>query len=49
VLALVAQAASRTEARDQVYAEATKIAFDGRQNRTDIGTMHFETPEGGAA
>jgi phosphoribosylamine--glycine ligase len=49
VLALVAQAASRTAARDRVYAEATKIAFDGRQNRTDIATMHFETAGGGDA
>ncbi len=42
VLACVAQAATREEAREQAYATAEKIRFDGRQNRTDIAKLHFE-------
>lgn len=42
VLAIVAQGKTRVEARESVYREADKIAFYGRQNRGDIGKMHFE-------
>ena len=42
VLAVVAQGTTRTAARDQAYANAEKISFDGRQRRTDIAKMHFE-------
>ncbi len=42
VLAVVAQGTTRTEARDQAYASAEQINFDGRQRRTDIAKMHFE-------
>ena len=42
VLAVVAQGATRTEARDKAYAESNKISFDGLQRRSDIGKMHFE-------
>jgi phosphoribosylamine--glycine ligase len=42
VLAVVAQGATREEARDKAYADAEKISFDGRQRRTDIATLHFE-------
>lgn len=42
VLAIVAQGTTRAEAREAAYREADKITFDGRQNRTDIGKMHFE-------
>ena len=42
VLAVVAQGATRVEARDKAYAESAKITFDGLQRRSDIGTMHFE-------
>jgi phosphoribosylamine--glycine ligase len=42
VLAVVAQGTTRVEARDLAYANAEKIAFDGRQRRTDIARMHFE-------
>ena len=41
VLAVVAQGATRVEARDKAYAESAKVAFDGMQRRSDIGTMHF--------
>lgn len=41
VLAVVAQADSLAEARTRALAEAEKIAFDGRQRRTDIGVLHF--------
>ena len=44
VLAIVAQGKTRVEAREAAYREADKITFDGRQNRTDIGKMHFEQP-----
>jgi phosphoribosylamine--glycine ligase len=42
VLAVVAQGATRTEARDKAYAESMKVTFDGLQRRSDIGQMHFE-------
>ena len=42
VLAVVAQGTTRVEARDLAYANAEKVAFDGRQRRTDIARMHFE-------
>lgn len=42
VLAVVAQGASRDEAREKAYDCAEKIMFDGRQRRTDIAKMHFE-------
>jgi phosphoribosylamine--glycine ligase len=42
VLAVVAQAPTRAEAREKVYAEASKINFPGAQRRTDIGQRNFE-------
>lgn len=42
VLACVAQAATRVEARELAYATAEKIYFDGQQQRSDIAKMHFE-------
>jgi phosphoribosylamine--glycine ligase len=42
VLAVVAQGATRTEARNKAYAESMKVTFDGLQRRSDIGQMHFE-------
>lgn len=42
VLAVVAQGATRVEAREKAYAESSKISFDGLQRRSDIGKMHFE-------
>ncbi|HRH96856.1 MAG TPA: phosphoribosylamine--glycine ligase [Prosthecobacter sp.] len=42
VLAVVAQGATRVEAREKTYAESSKITFDGMQRRSDIGKMHFE-------
>lgn len=42
VLAVVAQGATRVEAREKAYAESAKITFDGLQRRSDIGRMHFE-------
>ncbi len=42
VLAVVAQGATRVEAREKAYAESAKITFDGLQRRSDIGKMHFE-------
>jgi phosphoribosylamine---glycine ligase len=42
VLAIVAQGATREEARVKAYAESTKVGFDGLQRRGDIGRMHFE-------
>lgn len=42
VLAVVAQGATRVEAREKAYLNAEKITFDGRQRRTDIARMHFE-------
>ncbi|MCX6852965.1 MAG: phosphoribosylamine--glycine ligase [Verrucomicrobia bacterium] len=42
VLAVVAQGATRVEAREKAYSESTKINFDGLQRRSDIGKMHFE-------
>lgn len=44
VLAIVAQAATRVEARDKVYAEAAKVDFPGSQRRSDIATLHFSQP-----
>ncbi|MBL9179303.1 MAG: phosphoribosylamine--glycine ligase [Verrucomicrobiaceae bacterium] len=42
VLAVVAQGATRVEAREKAYAESAKVTFDGMQRRSDIGKMHFE-------
>jgi phosphoribosylamine--glycine ligase len=42
VLAVVSQGATRDEARVKVYADADKIAFEGRQRRTDIAKLHFD-------
>ncbi len=42
VLAVVAQGATRVEAREKAYAMSAKITFDGLQRRSDIGKMHFE-------
>ncbi len=42
VLAVVATAMTRVEAREKAYAESAKIHFDGLQRRTDIGQMHFD-------
>ncbi len=42
VLAVVAQASTRAEARAKAYAESDKVTFDGLQRRSDIGQMHFE-------
>ncbi|MGV3660641.1 MAG: phosphoribosylamine--glycine ligase [Prosthecobacter sp.] len=42
VLAIVAQGATRVEAREKAYVESTKVTFDGLQRRSDIGRMHFE-------
>lgn len=42
VLAVVARAATRTDARDKANAAAAHIAFDGMQRRSDIAVMHFE-------
>jgi phosphoribosylamine--glycine ligase len=42
VLAVVAQGATRTEAREKAYAESAKITFDGMQRRSDIGQKNFE-------
>jgi phosphoribosylamine--glycine ligase len=42
VLAVVAQGATRIEARDKAYVESIKVTFDGLQRRSDIGQMHFE-------
>lgn len=41
VLAVVAQAATRAEARDKANAAAALIHFDGMQRRSDIAVMHF--------
>lgn len=42
VLAVVANGATRQDARAKAYAAAEGITFDGRQRRTDIGKLHFE-------
>lgn len=42
VLAVVANAATRAEARAKAYAETDKINFEGVQRRSDIGQMHFD-------
>lgn len=42
VLAIVAQAGTRSAARDKAYAECAKVRFEGLQRRSDIGQMHFE-------
>lgn len=42
VLAIVAQGATREQARAKAYAESAKVSFDGLQRRGDIGRMHFE-------
>ncbi len=41
VLAVVAQAPTREEARQKAYAEAAKISFDGAQSRSDVADLHF--------
>lgn len=41
VLAVVAGGETRIEAVEKAHQEATKITFDGRQRRADIGIMHF--------
>lgn len=41
VLAVVAGAQDRLNAVDAAYAELAKINFDGAQQRSDIGRMHF--------
>jgi phosphoribosylamine--glycine ligase len=41
VLALVSQANTRAEAREQAYASVGKVSFGGSQHRKDIGLMHF--------
>ncbi len=41
VLAVVAGAATRTEAVSNAHAAADMIHFDGLQRRTDIGILHF--------
>jgi len=42
VLAVVAQGATRQEARNKANAAAAQISFDGLQRRQDIAIMHFE-------
>jgi phosphoribosylamine--glycine ligase len=42
VLAVVAQGATREEARDKAYQAAAPVTFDGAQRRGDIATLHFE-------
>jgi len=42
VLAVVAQAATRVEAREKANAATALISFDGMQRRQDIAVMHFE-------
>ncbi len=41
VLAVVAQAATREQARDAAYAAARPVTFAGLQRRSDIATLHF--------
>jgi phosphoribosylamine---glycine ligase len=42
VLAVVAQAPSRSSARAKVYQAVEKIGFEGGQRRSDIASLHFE-------
>ncbi|HSJ03729.1 MAG TPA: phosphoribosylamine--glycine ligase [Verrucomicrobium sp.] len=42
VLAVVSQGVTRAEARDQAYASAKGITFDGQQGRSDIASLHFD-------
>ena len=42
VLAVVAQGATREEARAKAMTESAKVTFDGLQRRSDIGRLHFE-------
>lgn len=42
VLAVVAKASTRAEARAKAYAESDKVTFEGMQRRSDIGQMHFD-------
>jgi phosphoribosylamine--glycine ligase len=42
VLAVVAQATTRAEAREKANAAAAGITFDGLQRRSDIAIMHFD-------
>ena len=46
VLAIVATAPTLTAARETVYSEAAKVSFPGRQNRSDIGLLHFANAPG---
>ena len=41
VLAVVAQGDQREDAVESVYAAGQSVAFDGAQNRGDIGRLHF--------
>ena len=42
VLAVVARGSDRESAREAVYTEAAHVGFDGAQQRSDIGKMHFD-------
>ena len=42
VLAIVSRGSDRESAREAVYSEARNVGFDGAQQRSDIGEMHFE-------
>lgn len=42
VYVVVAHGSTRAEALTRVYQESDKIAFDGMQRRSDIGTRNFE-------
>lgn len=42
VLAVVAQGATREEARAKAMSASAKITFSGLQRRSDIGLLHFE-------
>ena len=42
VLAIVARGSDRESAREAVYTEAGHVGFDGAQQRSDIGKMHFD-------
>ena len=42
VRAVVARGSYRECARVAAYGEAAKVAFDGAQQRSDIGSMHFD-------
>lgn len=42
VLAVVARGSDRESARTAVYSEAAKVTFEGAQQRSDIGSLHFD-------